>query len=257
MRTRRQLLAASLAAPLSGCSGLLRPAAPAALATPAPAADDRPWWFVFLETGRKTPDDKAAVQGMQKGHIDNFKRLHGEKKLFAAGPLRDPSGLKRGIVVVRAASRSLLDTYFEPDAYVREGYMTLNAAQATPHRGLVSEGIDPSGIEEVRIVLVARPADAPAAGGTTASRTAAGQARHAQLQRLLDEGTLGAWYTLHSGPWAELLFARTNDTAAVQAALAPFVAAGPPVDVQVWPQWLGKGVVPGPMRLRAGEAPRK
>ena len=27
-------------------------------------ADKRPTWFIFLETGKKTPDDKEAVQKM-------------------------------------------------------------------------------------------------------------------------------------------------------------------------------------------------
>ena len=44
------------------------------------------FWFIFLETGKKTPDDKALVAQMQRGHIDNFKRLFDEQKLFAAGP---------------------------------------------------------------------------------------------------------------------------------------------------------------------------
>ena len=44
------------------------------------------FWFIFLETGKKTPDDKALVAQMQRGHTDNFKRLFGEQKLFAAGP---------------------------------------------------------------------------------------------------------------------------------------------------------------------------
>ena len=44
------------------------------------------FWFIFLETGKKTLDDKALVAQMQRGHIDNFKRLSGEQKLFAAEP---------------------------------------------------------------------------------------------------------------------------------------------------------------------------
>lgn len=51
------------------------------------------FWFIFLETGKKTPADKELVGKIQRGHIDNFKRLHSEKKLFAAGPLQDPSTL--------------------------------------------------------------------------------------------------------------------------------------------------------------------
>ena len=62
-------------------------------------ADGKTSWFIFLEKGKPTPDNKAAVASMQRGHIDNFKRLHAEKKLLAAGPLRDPSGFKRGYVI--------------------------------------------------------------------------------------------------------------------------------------------------------------
>lgn len=69
------------------------------------------FWFIFLETGKKTPDDKALVAQMQRGHIDNFKRLFGEQKLFAAGPLQDPSGLKRGNVIVKAPTREELITF--------------------------------------------------------------------------------------------------------------------------------------------------
>ncbi len=47
-------------------------------------------WFIFLETGRPVPEDKAAVAAMQAGHLENFKRLFADGKLFAAGPMRDP-----------------------------------------------------------------------------------------------------------------------------------------------------------------------
>ena len=109
MPTRRSVLARS------ATTGLL----PGNTVRAQPAADTRPWWFVLLESGRKTPDDKAALQAMQMGHIQNFKRLHAEKKLFAAGPLRGPSGLKRGIVVVRAELPPVLAGCFQADDYVR------------------------------------------------------------------------------------------------------------------------------------------
>jgi uncharacterized protein YciI len=162
-------------------------------------------WFIFLEIGRQTPDDRAAVVAMQRGHIDNFKRLFAEGRLSAAGPMRDPAGTKRGIVVVRAASLAELRGYFQPDDYVREGYLTLNAVPATAHRALNTEGIDASRVEEVRIVMIGR---APADGPT-------GAARQAHLRGLVDQGKVGAWYTLHDGPVAEVLFARSTDTASV------------------------------------------
>lgn len=216
----RRLFAALVLGTLASCASV----------PPAPAPAERDW-FIFLETGKPTPDDKPRVAEMQRGHIDNFRRLFGEKKLFAAGPLRDPSKLKRGIVVVRAADRAGLATLFQPDEYVREGYMTLNATPCTPMKPLATEGIDPNGIEEVRIVLVPRGSGNDVAGAKV-------------LQSLVDNGTLGGWYRLDSGPWSDIAFSRLTDNAKLSAALAAHPAG---VDaekgIQLWAQWIGKGMV--------------
>jgi uncharacterized protein YciI len=226
MTSRRDFIQSSLAlgagTALAGC---------AATAPPEPPQPRD--WFIFLERGRPTPEDKAAVAAMQRGHIDNFKRLFAAGQLLAAGPMRDPAGHKRGIVVVRAASREELMGYFQPDEYVRDGYMSVNAVPTQPRRALNSSGIDPDGIEEVRIVLLSRSANAADAAGADA-----------HLQRLLDEGRIGAWYALQDGPLAAVLFARTKDSAALQAALAGYPGlAEQRVSAAVWPQWLGKGVL--------------
>ena len=121
---------------------------------------------------------------LQRGHIDNFKRLFAEGRLQAAGPLADPARRQRGIVVVRAASLDELTSYFLPDGYVREGYMRLNAQRAVPRRPLHTDGIDATRIEEVRIVMIGRSA-IPADADTSARR-------HRLLQALIDAGTLGA-----------------------------------------------------------------
>ncbi len=194
------------------------------------------FWFIFLETGKKTPADKELVGQMQRGHIDNFKRLHGENRLFAAGPLQDPSTLKRGIVVVKAPSNEVLKSYFQPDEYVREGYMTLNAMPAIAHKSLESEGIDPSGIEEVRIIqiLPVRPA----------ATTIDAKANQEFLLALIEKGTVGAWYSVESGSLSEVLFSRTTDTKMLEDTFAQYPAAkSGDVTVVVWRQWLGKGVV--------------
>lgn len=193
----------------------------AGCATPKPPPRD---WFIFLETGKPTPPDRDEVMRMQRGHIENFKRLFDERKLFAAGPLRDPARVKRGIVVVRAASIDELRSYFEADDYVRLGHMTLNAVPARVNRGLATEGIDASGVEEVRIAMIAR-GPAHESGRT-------------MVADLVAQGRFGAWYTLESGPIAEVLFTRSTDDAAIASLLAPHGGA-----VTVWAQWLGKGVV--------------
>lgn len=190
------------------------------------------FWFIFLETGKKTPNDKELVTNMQRGHIKNFERLFAEQKLFAAGPLQDPTGLKRGIVIVKAPSRDELASYFQLDEYVRDGYMTLNATPCVVHKGLATEGIDTTGIEEVRIVQLMRPASIGDA-----------RANHAFLQSLLDKDTVSAWYTIESGPVAEILFAKTTDTKMLRETFAQNPAAQPDGGgVEIWGQWLSKGV---------------
>jgi uncharacterized protein YciI len=215
---------------LSACAGT--PVNP-----PPTAPTQGDLWFGFFETGRPTPADKDAVAAMQRGHIANFQRLFSQGRLLAAGPLADPARHKRGIVVLRGASLAELATYFEPDAYVREGHMTLNARRAVAHASLHAEGIDASRIEEARIVLISRPSPAPTADASFNLR------RQALLRRLVDAGTLGAWYTLADGPVAEVLLVRGTDTAGVQAALAPYADTGPAVTVDVWRQWISPGVI--------------
>jgi uncharacterized protein YciI len=219
-----RVIVALFVAMLVGCAQTAPP--------PGVSADN--YWFIFLESGKKTADDKVAVGKMQTGHIDNFKRLFAEKKLFAAGPMQDPAGKKRGIVVVKAPTKETLTNYFQPDEYVREGYMTLNATPAVAHKALGSEGIDPSGVEEVRIIQVLR-------SGTVASDT---RADHAFIQALVDKGTIGAWYSMESGAVSEVLFSRSTDSKALQEAFAQYPAAvSGNATVAVWRQWLGKGVL--------------
>jgi uncharacterized protein YciI len=71
--------------------------------THAPSRDEM--WFVFLESGKTGFTERTALEAMQRGHIANFQRLFGEKKLFAAGPLKDPTEFKRGIAIVKAPSQ--------------------------------------------------------------------------------------------------------------------------------------------------------
>ena len=117
--------------------------------------------------------------------------------------------------------------------------MKVNAVPATVHKALKAlntEGIDASRVEALRIVQIGRASAAPDAA-TTAAQNAA-------LQGLLDRGVAGAWYTLRWGPVAEVLSARTTDSAAPEAAFAahPGLGAGG-VTLAVRSQWLSPGVV--------------
>lgn len=193
-------------------------------------------WFIFLESGRQTPDDKAAVAAMQRGHIANFEKLFAEGKLFAAGPLRDPARTKRGIVVVRAATMDELVQMFQADDYVREGYMTLNANTAIVHKALNTTGIDVARIEEARIIQLSRPAAPQDAAALERSR--------AFLRGLVEGGKAGAWYSPETGPVADILFVNSTDNAQIEQAFAshPDLVAGT-ARLAIWSQWLARGVV--------------
>ena len=192
-------------------------------------------WFIFLESGKPTPPDKDVVAKMQAGHIANFGRLFAEQKLFAAGPLVDPSGAKRGIVVVKAPNRDTLQRYFDADDYVREGYMTLNARRAVANKPLNTMGIDPKLIEEVRIILIGRP--------SVVLDTDTESNAKAFLQTLVDRGVVGAWYTIADGPFSEVLFTRITDPTRLDETGLNVSTTATGSTVTIWRQWLSKGVV--------------
>lgn len=199
--------------------------------TPAPGRD----WFVFLERGVPTPPDKERVMAMQKGHIANFERLFAAGKLFAAGPMRDPSQLKRGIVVVRAPDLDTLRTYFAEDEYVALGHMTLNAQPCVVKKALNTTGLNLKKIVENRIVMLS---------GVAALRPEERVQLDAGLQALLDDGTLGAWYAMEAGPIDHVLFRAGTDEAPLQAAFARLPGrADERLQAAVWGQWFAEGVV--------------
>ena len=114
--------------------------------------------------------------------------------------------------------------------------MTLNATLSVAHRPLATEGIDASGVEEVRIIQIL-PTSTIATGGER-------QADHAFLQSLLDKGTIGAWYSMENGPVSEVLFSRTTDTKMLDDTFAQYLATKSGIaKIVVWRQWLSKGVV--------------
>ena len=104
------------------------------------------------------------------------------------------------------------------------------------HKPLNTEGIDPDGIEEGRIVLTTRPTKPP----TRKEQ----RENEAFFKALVDQGTVGAWYTLERGDVAEVLFCRSTDTKALEAIFAQLpTVKGAQASALIWPQWLSKGVV--------------
>src|SRR5262245_47992568 len=119
-----------------------------------PAADATMYW-IFLTTGKTTQGtERSEIEKMQAAHLANFGRLHKEGKLFTAGPMADPQKKMRGIVVVTAPDLKSLTELFEPDPYVKQGFMTIDAIKMQIAVGAFHGNIDPNTLAEYRLVLL-------------------------------------------------------------------------------------------------------
>ncbi len=199
-------------------------------------------WWIFLETGDRKATAEDKVQEMQMKHIENFQLLHGEKKLFAAGPMQDPSTKKRGIVLVTAKSRDELPSLFTRDPYVTGGFMKLNASPCTAMLALRSTDLDPEGIEEVACILIKRADKLNALTGT--DRWIKERATVRSIMGVAKPAQIGGWYVLHEGDVWQILYSRELDHAKLKAQFdeLPEVKEGF-ATVEIWKQWFGKQVV--------------
>lgn len=129
-------------------------------------------FFVFLTTGKSTADvEKAEIEKKQQAHLDNFKKLFEQKKLFAAGPLADPERKLRGIVGLRAADRKQLDEMFQADPYVTEGFLKVEAYPVAGQLGEFRREFSTTEMEEFQLVVVRANPDAPQESGEMAAAT--------------------------------------------------------------------------------------
>lgn len=202
-----------------------------------------PTYFIFLVTGKNPPKaSQEEIQKYQMAHIDNFKRLFGEKKLMTAGPCADPEKTKRGIVVLAVKSEKEIAECFKPDPYVSMGFMEVKAMKMTVHFGQINTNdIDPSGIEENRIVVFS-------AGAVVADSTGVRTARQKHLDHIRKAGEkAGLAFYASLGDSADLravAFFKGKDDEKISAWINkdPLVKNGTLKAVK-FPQWLGKGVL--------------
>jgi protocatechuate 3,4-dioxygenase beta subunit len=111
-------------------------------------------YWIFLTSGRSTEGvSRDDVSKMQEAHLANFARLAKQGKLTTAGPMRDPEGVLRGIVIVKAASRSAVDRMFDQDPYVAQGFMKIEAQKARIDHGQIVSNVTSESLDEFRIVV--------------------------------------------------------------------------------------------------------
>ena len=202
-----------------------------------------PTYFIFLVTGKNPPKaTPEEIQKYQAAHIDNFKRLFGERKLITAGPCADPEKTKRGIVILTVKNEKEILECFKPDPYVEKGFMEVQAIKMKVEFGSINtSGIDPNGIEENRIVLFRRD---PLAKGALPTKL-----DKASLEYLNSSGAaagLSFYATMaRTAPIDAVALFKGKDDAKIQAWVdqSPWIRNGV-VKATKFPQYLSKGVLP-------------
>lgn len=120
----------------------------------ATAQNSKVWFGYFVKGDGKRGTD-AEVQKMQQGHMENLQRLFKLGVMPMAGPLRDPTQIRRGIIVMLAPSRDGLAEYFKNDPYVQGRLMGVEFYPWSVDPGVLpKEYPDPNAIEQNRLVLL-------------------------------------------------------------------------------------------------------
>lgn len=211
--------------------------------TPATQSPSKPTFLIFLVKGKNPPAATDAEVGQyQMAHINNFKKLFGEGKLATAGPVKDSTQFKRGIVILTVPTKDEIPALFEADPYVTKGFMDLQILRIQVEAGAINtSAIDPNAIEENRIVVFT-------AGAVNSDSASARASRLKHLDHIKVAGAkvgLKFYASLKDSPdmRAVALF-KGKDDKAIDGWIKrdPLVKNGT-LKATKMPQWLSKGVL--------------
>jgi uncharacterized protein YciI len=218
-------------------------AAQAAIST---TPDSRSCYWVFLNKGagrsKVSTMPKDEVAKMQQEHVDNLGVLWRQGRGLAAGPLGD-DGFIRGIVVLSVTNASEIKDCFQPDPFVQNEILAVEAYRWATDPTRFQKPIEPFKLAKHTLVVVKKGAGYEARVDPLTSATML--SLMPSLRSWADSGDLAV-----SGPLVDagdlvgiLLFIPENGET-IRAALDadPAVKAGR-LKVEVHPQFMGAGVL--------------
>lgn len=191
-----------------------------------------PLWFGFFVRGKAIRKYEAKeLEEMQAGHIANLRRRFGEKKLIAAGPLGDPTQVRRGIIVLTVPNHLAIAECFKTDPFVQSGLLKLQPFRWDADRsGINDKNPDPDHIEENRIAILT-------AKGTLTEKEIAG---HRKWMATSFPNVVGG--TSEDGVYREFILWQGPEEATLKRAVEadPLVKSGKAA-IELMPVWLAKG----------------
>lgn len=93
------------------------------------------YYFVMLSKGAKRDQDSATAAKIQKGHMDNMKKLYEEKKLVMAGPFGD-DGDWRGIFIFDVPTKEEVEQLVKTDPAIISGRLSYEIHPWWSQRGI-------------------------------------------------------------------------------------------------------------------------
>ncbi len=150
------------------------------------SADPQPsLYWVFLVTGKPMAGvDQSEIETMQNAHLENFRKLAEDGRLVTAGPLSDPEGKLRGIVILSARNQNEVAEMFTHDPYIQGGYMEVVATPMEFEIGKIRTRVTPKGMEEFRMAVFEASPDQVGLTPAMAEQT------RVLLKRLYQKGNL-------------------------------------------------------------------
>lgn len=217
---------------------------PAATGQESTEAATKKQFWIFLVTGKSTEGvEKEAITAKQKAHIDNFTRLAKAKQLFLAGPLADPTKVKRGIVLVAAEDEKQIPDLFLPDPYVKEEFMKLDVSEITKMDGKTVVDLDATGLDELRIAVLDRAVGLAGREGPELEAALSAHEAYWGKWRAAKKVALRCRFTDQSPHFGIILFPKSDD-AEIKALLdGDSMISTKMLNYSLMPQYLGKGAV--------------
>lgn len=131
--------------------------ASAMMLAPQTQTPNKVWFMFFLKGNGQRPADAKVLAQMQADHIKNLGDQAEKGHLIAAGPLADPTQLRRGITVAIAKSRDEIDSFFATDAYVKSGIMTVTATEWELSPDCIRKDYDKANMAEYELLITDHP----------------------------------------------------------------------------------------------------
>ncbi|MGE0000757.1 MAG: YciI family protein [Fimbriimonadaceae bacterium] len=201
-------------------------------------------FLMFFTKGDGTRPQGEELTAVTQSHFANMAAQAEAGRLFAAGPLADPTEVRRGITVVTANDRNEVPKLFTADQFVQRGIMKVEAAPWDVDLAKFDPKVDPGSIAEHRLVLWRRGM------GMSPETPAMHESHRTLINGMAASHGLAVWGTL--GPSEDPTFAKVSeaaifvgkDTAGIEEALAKdLMVQRHLLEIEVIPLWMSKGVV--------------